>query len=116
SSFTMFSLQLYSQQEKRDKIVSQSETEKLTKEAELHKLRQQLQPHFLFNSLNSIHSLINSQPEKACQMLQQLSDFLRGMLQKEDAELIPLLKEIEYTRLYLEIEKVRFGHRLQIEI
>ncbi len=116
SSLTMFSLQLYSQQEKRDVQEMQSESEKLTREAELFKLRQQLQPHFLFNSLNSINSLIGSQPEKARQMVQQLSDFLRGMLQKDDTKLIPLQKELEYTRLYLDIEKVRFGHRLRTEV
>lgn len=116
TSLTMFSLQLYSQQEKRDAQAMQSESEKLTREAELFKLRQQLQPHFLFNSLNSINSLIGSQPEKARQMVQQLSDFLRGMLQKDDLKFIPLKKEMEYTNLYLDIEKVRFGHRLRTEI
>ena len=88
----------------------------LSREAELFKLRQQLQPHFLFNSLNSISALTGSQPEKARHMIQQLSDFLRGTLKKDDQKWSTLEEEIQYLRLYLDIEKVRFGHRLQTEI
>jgi sensor histidine kinase YesM len=92
------------------------EAEKLSKEAELYKLRQQLQPHFLFNSLNSINALIGSQPQKARTMIQQLSDFLRGTLKKEENQWISLDEELQHLNLYLEIEKVRFGHRLSAEI
>lgn len=91
-------------------------TEKLARDAELASLRQQLQPHFLFNSLNSINALIGSQPEKARTMVQQLSDFLRGTVKKDDSQLVPLHEEIQQLRLYLDIEKVRFGHRLATEI
>ncbi|MEY2902560.1 MAG: hypothetical protein RLY89_1666, partial [Bacteroidota bacterium] len=90
--------------------------EQLAKDAELFKLRQQLQPHFLFNSLNSISALAGSQPEKARHMIQQLSDFLRGTLKKEDQQWVSLKEEIAYLQLYLDIEKVRFGHRLETEI
>lgn len=90
--------------------------EKLAREAELASLRQQLQPHFLFNSLNSINALIGTQPEKARAMVQQLSDFLRGTVKKDDSQLVPLFEELQQLRLYLDIEKVRFGHRLATEI
>lgn len=90
--------------------------ENLVREAELFSLRQQLQPHFLFNSLNSIVALIANQPEKAKEMVFQLSDYLRSTLRKDDQQLIPLSEEIEHLELYLEIEKVRFGHRMQIEM
>ncbi|MGL1273916.1 histidine kinase, partial [Vibrio parahaemolyticus] len=80
------------------------------------KLRQQLQPHFLFNSLNSISALIISQPEKARHMIQQLSDFLRGTLKKEEQQWNSLQEEMQYLQLYLDIEKVRFGHRLHTNI
>lgn len=90
--------------------------EKMAREAELASLRQQLQPHFLFNSLNSINALIGSQPEKARKMVQQLSDFLRGTVKKDDSQLVPLFEELQQLRLYLDIEKVRFGHRLATEI
>ncbi len=116
SSITMFSLLLYSQQEQKELQSRQSESEKLRRDAELYKLRQQLQPHFLFNSLNSISSLTSSDPEKARHMIQQLSAFLRGMLKKDEEKLISLNDELEYLELYLDIEKVRFGHRLQTEI
>ena len=90
--------------------------EKLAREAELSRLRQQLQPHFLFNSLNSISALAGSRPEEARKMIHQLSDFFRGTLRKDDQQLITLAEEMEHLTLYLEIEKVRFGHRLRTEV
>jgi two-component system LytT family sensor kinase len=102
-----------SEQKENDK--RQSDFEKLVNEAELTKLRQQLQPHFLFNSLNSISALTLSKPEEARKMIQQLSDFLRGTL-KNEKQSITLSEELEHLRLYLEIEKVRFGHRLSVLI
>ena len=92
------------------------DTEKMARDAELASLRQQLQPHFLFNSLNSINALIGTQPEKARKMVQQLSDFLRGTIKKDDSQLVSLFDEMSQLRLYLEIEKVRFGHRLAATI
>lgn len=87
----------------------------LRKEAELFKLRQQLHPHFLFNSLNSINALIGKEPKHARLMVQQLSEFLRHTLKKEDNDLITISEELEDLRIYLSIEQVRFGHRLTIE-
>jgi sensor histidine kinase YesM len=109
---TMVSLLWYTQKDANEIREREQETEQLAKDAELFKLRQQLQPHFLFNSLNSISALAGSQPEKARHMIQQLSDFLRGTLKKEEQEFISLQEEIDYLQLYLDIEKVRFGHRL----
>ena len=91
-------------------------TEKLAREAELFNLRQQLQPHFLFNSLNSISALVETRPEQARTMIQQLSDFLRGTLRKDNHQMVPLEDELRHLQLYLDIEKVRFGHRLQTAI
>ena len=113
---SMISVTWYSFLEQKEKEQRQSDTEKLTKEAELFKLRQQLQPHFLFNSLNSISALIGTRPEEARRMIQQLSDFLRGTIKKEDQSLVMLEEELEHLQLYLDIEKVRFGHRLATEI
>lgn len=90
--------------------------EKLAREAELSRLRQQLQPHFLFNSLNSISALAGTRPEEARKMIHQLSDFFRGTLKKDEQQLVPLSEELEHLTLYLEIEKVRFGHRLKTDI
>lgn len=88
------------------------ESERILRDAELYNLRQQLQPHFLFNSLNSIIALIGIKPDEARNMTFQLSDFLRGTMRKDDKQLIPLADEIAHLSLYLDIEKVRFGHRL----
>ena len=116
SSMSMFSLMWYSQQEYKEMAGRKTETERLSKEAELFKLRRQFQPHFLFNSLNSISALTAIDPEKARHMIYQLSDFLRGTLKKEEQQWITLEEEIQYLQLYLDIEKVRFGHRLQTKI
>lgn len=85
---------------------------RLAREAELSNLRMQMQPHFLFNSLNSISALVSLQPEQARVMIQQLSDFLRGTVKREERQLINLKDELQHLQLYLEIEKVRFGHRM----
>lgn len=106
----------YNWQEQSEQEQRKQDTENLAKEAELFKLRQQLQPHFLFNSLNSINALIGSRPEEARKMVQQLSDFLRGTLKKEEHQLVTLKEELQYLQLYLDIEKVRFGHRLSTNI
>ncbi len=93
-----------------------NEAELLMRDAKLAKLRQQLQPHFLFNSLNSISALAGSRPEQARLMIQQLSDFLRGTLKKDEQQLVQLSEELNHLQLYLEIEKVRFGYRLKTDI
>lgn len=90
--------------------------QELSKEVELTQLRQQLQPHFLFNSLNSINALVVSQPDKAREMVLQLSDFLRGTIRKDHQKWVPLSEELNYLKLYLDIEKVRFGHRLEVDL
>lgn len=93
-----------------------TEAEKLAREAELYNLRQQLQPHFLFNSLNSINALVGSSPQQARSMILQLSDFLRFTLNKEAHQWTNLSDELHHLTLYLNIEKVRFGHRLATEV
>lgn len=113
---TMVSLLWFTQKDANEVKERAQETLQLAKDAELFKLRQQLQPHFLFNSLNSISALAGSQPEKARHMIQQLSEFLRGTLRKDDQESISLQEEIDYLQLYLDIEKVRFGHRLDTNV
>ena len=113
---SILSVLWYSTEEEQENRQRRNDAERLAKEAELFKLRQQLAPHFLFNSLNSISALIGSRPEQARKMIQQLSDFLRGNLKKEDQQWVPLSEEIQYLELYLDIEKVRFGHRLSTVI
>lgn len=111
SSLLWYNLQSQQESERRKK-----EAENLAIEAELFNLRQQLQPHFLFNSLNSINALIGFEPDMARKMIQQLSDFLRGTLRKEARQWSTLAEELTHLQLYLEIEKVRFGHRLTTRV
>jgi two-component system, LytTR family, sensor kinase len=108
---------LFYSQLKEQKEVAQRETATalMVREAELQKLQLQLQPHFLFNSLNSINALILINPSKARDMVQQLSDFLRATLKRADEQWITLDQEFVYLQLYLSIEKVRFGHRLEVQ-
>ncbi len=109
----LVSMLWYTLMDQRQIEERKTEAERLAKDAELIKLRQQLQPHFLFNSLNSINALIATQPAKARSMVQQLSDFLRGTLKKEEHQWVSLADELQHLQLYLDIEKVRFGHRLE---
>jgi len=92
------------------------EKERQLAKAEMNNLQQQFQPHFLFNSLNSINALVKSQPENAREMILNLSDFLRKTIHKGKEDFNSLADEIDYLNLYMSIEKVRFGQRLQLEI
>jgi two-component system LytT family sensor kinase len=100
------------QKEHKEALSRAGETKQLAKEAELFNLRQQLQPHFLFNSLNSINALIGMDPEQAREMVHRLSLFLRGTLHKDERKLITFREETDHLQLYLDMEKLRFGHRL----
>lgn len=93
-----------------------SAAKSLAKEAELNKLRHQLQPHFLFNSLNSVFALTMVNPKEAGVMITKLASFLRGTLKRDDELWVSVEEEMEYIQLYLDIEKVRFSHRLNIEV
>jgi LytS/YehU family sensor histidine kinase len=113
---TLISVIWFNWQEQQEQEKIKQDAEKLAREAELFKLRQQLQPHFLFNSLNSINALIGAKPDEARKMVQQLSDFLRGTIRKEEHQLVSLKEELKHLGLYLSIEKVRFGNRLSAVI
>jgi two-component system, LytTR family, sensor kinase len=82
--------------------------------AQLRALKMQLHPHFLFNTLHSISSLILEDPPKANSMIARLGDFLRLTLENSNQQLVSLKEETEFLRCYLEIEQVRFGDRLTV--
>lgn len=102
--------------ERKKEHQKEEKLRKMAKEAELDKIYQQLHPHFLFNSLNAINTLIVPSPEKASIMIQQLSDFLRGSLKSVDEEHILFQDEMQHLKLYLALEEIRFGHRLKTNI
>jgi LytS/YehU family sensor histidine kinase len=115
-SFSYFLNQMNEKSNMQSEKQYSEENENLLKEAELLSLRQQLQPHFLFNSLNSISALLMINPEKAQNMLHELSDFLRDTLRKEGNQLLSLETEIGHLQKYLNIETIRFEQRLKVEI
>ena len=104
---------LEEQSEMKERLFS---AQNLAKEAELNKLRHQLQPHFLFNSLNSVYALTIVNPKEAGPMITKLASFLRGTLKRDDEVWVSVAEEMEYIQLYLDIEKVRFSHRLNIDV
>jgi two-component system LytT family sensor kinase len=84
-------------------------------ESELQYLKAQVNPHFLFNAINSVYILIRKDPDKAAETLIKLSDLLRFQLYDCSEEKIPVEKEIEYLRNFVELEKVRRGSRVKID-
>ena len=100
----------------KEKEIEQERLKQLQKTAELEALRAKLNPHFLFNTFNSIASLIRIDPERAEQMVEKLSSFFRYTLISEDKKTVSLEEEITILTNYLEIEKVRLGSRLNYQI
>lgn len=94
-----------------------TKAEAMAHAARLRALRSQLEPHFLFNTLNAISTLVvEGQNSAAAQMIARLSDFLRLSLDTTDTPEISVAEELEFVRRYLEIEQVRFGSRLRVAI
>ena len=94
-----------------------SEFERLAHSAQLRALRYQVNPHFLFNTLNSLSSLIMARRlDEAETMILNLSAFFRSSLAIDPTEDVPLLEEIRLQRLYLDIEHARFPGRLHVEV
>jgi two-component system, LytTR family, sensor kinase len=83
--------------------------------AQLQALQQQLHPHFLFNTLHAISTLVHRDPDKADAMIERLSDLLRITLNKVGVQEVELAEELDYLRAYLDIEQVHFGSRLKID-
>ena len=96
----------------KEKLRNEGNLKSLVKEAELHALKSQINPHFLFNSLNSISSLTISDPIKAQEMVINLSSLMRYSLKHDQMEKVPFSEELKNNQLYLQIEKVRFGNKL----
>jgi len=94
-----------------------AQAEAAARAAQVRALRYQVNPHFLFNTLNSLSSLVmSSRPAEAETMILNLSTFLRSSLSLDPSADVTLAEEIELQRLYLDIERVRFPKRLKVEI
>lgn len=102
--------------ELRDAQARADDLQKKWLAAHLEALRGQLNPHFLFNSLNTVASLVSSRPYKANKVIVDLSDLLRSMLEERRTEYVSLGDELDYIRKYLSVEQVRFEDRLKAVI
>ena len=94
--------------------LAQSSLKTQLAQAQLRALKMQLHPHFLFNTLHSISSLVLEDPPKANSMIARLGDFLRLTVDNSEQQLVTLKEETEFLRCYLDIEEVRFGDRLTV--
>jgi two-component system LytT family sensor kinase len=102
--------------ELRNRQIAAAELETRLAQAQLQNLQLQLQPHFLFNVLNTISSVMYEDIARADTMLAQLSDLLRRTLRRPDAQQVPLEEEIETVRMYVRIMQERFGDDLRVEV
>ena len=93
------------EQMKREQLALQYET-----------LKSQVNPHFLFNSLNAVTSLISTDPDKAIQFVKKLSEVFRYVLEQKDNELTTLDAELDFLDSYIFLQKIRFGENLKVNI
>jgi two-component system, LytTR family, sensor histidine kinase AlgZ len=100
----------------RTKERDEAEARRLAAEAQLASIESRVQPHFLFNTLNSIASLVHDDPDGAERMTGQLAALLRSSLDATGSPLVSVDEELRVVRAYLDIERVRFGDRLRYEI
>ena len=100
----------------RERELRAAALEKNLVQAKLQTLQMQLNPHFLFNSLHSISSLMHRDVEAADRMIARLSDLLRAALAGSDTQEVTLREELEFIRRFLEIEQIRFGSRLTVKM
>jgi two-component sensor histidine kinase len=100
----------------RERELRAIELEKLLAQAKLQALRMQLNPHFLFNSLHSISALMHKNVDAADRMISRLGELLRAALDNTELQEVPLRQELQFLQRYLELEQIRFGNRLVVEI
>jgi two-component sensor histidine kinase len=98
----------------REKEQQEAQLRALATEAELKALKAQINPHFLFNTLNTIASLIHTHPAQAEEMVERLAEMFRHVLNGSERRLVPLEEELAFLDGYLEIERARFGDRLRV--
>ncbi len=96
-----------------EKEVAEARTQKLAAETRLRSLESRIHPHFLFNTLNSISSLIAVDPARAEQIVGRLAALLRASLDTSHRSLIPLREELDMVESYVDIERARFGENLR---
>jgi signal transduction histidine kinase len=112
-----FMLEKFQMERKRQEQEQLAQALRLqTSKSELKALRAQINPHFLFNALNAIASLIHTDPARADEAVEQLAEVFRYTLRRSDSEWAPLDQELAFARAYLDVEQARFGQRLTCTI
>lgn len=109
-------ISLRSQQRNFQYEMKVRENERVQAEQELHRLKSQLNPHFLFNTLNNISSLISFNPDIAQDSMSRLSDMLRYVLYDSSAAMIAIEKEIDFMHNYIDLMKLRYTDTLKINV
>jgi hypothetical protein len=99
----------------REATVRAERLEKETAVARLDSLRRQVDPHFLFNSLNALTSLVEEEPQRAVRFIRQLSSVYRYVLDSQSQELVPLSEELAFAEAYVFLQKTRLDEALQVE-
>ena len=112
--FMLENLRLQRKRQEQDLIAQDLRLQ--SSKSELKALRAQINPHFLFNALNAIASLIHTDPARADEAVEQLAEVFRYTLRRSDSEWAPLDQELTFARAYLDVEQARFGQRLSCTI
>jgi two-component system LytT family sensor kinase len=112
--FMLENIRLQSRRQEQDQLAQDLRLQ--SSKSELKALRAQINPHFLFNALNAIASLIHTDPARADEAVEQLAEVFRYTLRRSDSEWAPLDQELTFARAYLDVEQARFGQRLTCSI
>jgi len=99
----------------KNSAIQQEELKRAHLALQYQSLKDQVRPHFLFNSLSSLATLINTDTSKATQFVHKLSDVYRYVLEQRETELVPLKDDLKFMEDYVFLQKIRFGENLQIE-
>jgi len=100
----------------KESAIQQEELKRAHLALQYQSLKDQVRPHFLFNSLSSLATLINTDTEKATKFVHKLSDVYRYVLEQREHELVPLKDDLKFMEDYVFLQKIRFGNNLQVEI
>ncbi len=112
--FMLENIRLQQRRQEQDQLAQELRLQ--SSKSELKALRAQINPHFLFNALNAIASLIHTDPARADEVVEQLAEVFRYTLRRSDSEWAPLDQELAFARAYLDVEQARFGQRLTFTI
>lgn len=113
-AITLLALLVHTMKAQQEILIKNANLEKANIKAQLHALQTQVNPHFLFNNLNTLQSMISEDNLEAQNYLKILADLFREMLNNRDVELVSLEQELEFSRLFIDLLKGRFKDNLEV--